>query len=103
MPWYKAEIVTTTLFRPVGLHELALIWDKEMREFPSRLPGQRIFYPVATIGYARQIARDWNVADEKSGFAGFVTSFGVDEKYLSSLEPTPGRFLRACGILGSCR
>jgi len=38
--------MTTTLFRPVGLHELALIWDKGMREYPPRLPHQPIFYPV---------------------------------------------------------
>jgi transposase len=32
--------MTTVLFRPVGLHELALIWDKGMRGFPPRLPHQ---------------------------------------------------------------
>jgi hypothetical protein len=64
--------MTTTLFRPVGLQELALVWDKGMREFPPRLPHQPIFYPVANIEYARTIARDWNTVDEKSGFAGFV-------------------------------
>ena len=79
--------VTAALFRPVGLHELALIWDKDMGEFPPRLPSQPIFYPVANITYARQIARDWNGSDEKSGFAGFITSFDVDKAYLSGLEP----------------
>jgi hypothetical protein len=39
----------TTLFRPAGLHELSLIWDSGMREFPPRLPHQPIFYPVATL------------------------------------------------------
>lgn len=42
----------TTLFRPVGLQELSLIWDSGMREFPPRLPHQPIFYPVATKEYA---------------------------------------------------
>lgn len=56
-----------------------------MREFPPRLPSQSIFYPVANVTYARQIARDWNVSDERSGFAGFVTSFDVDKNYLSGL------------------
>jgi len=79
--------VTATLFRPVGLHELALIWDKAVGDFPPRLPSQPIFYPVANITYTRQIARDWNRSDEKSGFAGFVTSFDVDKAYLSGLEP----------------
>jgi len=79
--------MTTTLFRPVGLHELALIWDKGMREFPPRLPHQPIFYPVVNIEYACQIARDWNTVDEKSGFAGFVTAFELDKSYLSKFEP----------------
>ena len=68
----------TTLFRPVGLHELALIWDWEMREFPPQLPHQPIFYPVINADYARQIARDWKTRDANSGFAGFVTDFAVD-------------------------
>ncbi len=58
-----------------------------MREFPLRLPSQPIFYPVANITYARQIARDWNVADDRSGFAGFVTSFDVEKSYLAKFEP----------------
>ena len=77
----------TVLFRPVGLHELALIWDAGMRGFPPRLPHQPILYPVANIDYARQIARNWNTADEKSGYAGFVTSYDLDESYLSNFEP----------------
>lgn len=77
----------TTLFRPVGLHELALIWDSGMREFPPRLPHQPIFYPVANVEYAAQIARDWNTKDEGSGFAGYVTQFAVPEAYLADFEP----------------
>ena len=77
----------TTLFRPVGLHELALIWDSGMREFPPRLPHQPIFYPVANVVYATQIARDWNTKDEGSGFAGYVTQFAVPEACLSDFEP----------------
>jgi len=75
--------MTTTLFRPVGLHELALIWDSGMREFPPRLPHQPIFYPVTNSEYARQIARDWNTRDEKSGFAGFVTEFAIENGYIA--------------------
>ncbi len=77
----------TTLFRPVGLHELALIWDSGMREFPPRLTHQPIFYPVANIDYAVQIARDWNTKDETSGFSGYVTQFAVPESFLASFEP----------------
>jgi len=67
-----------TLFRPVGPKELALIRRSGWREFPPRLPGQPIFYPVLNVEYAIQIARDWNVKD--SG-AGFVTRFQVDAAF----------------------
>ena len=76
----------TTLFRPVGLQELALLWDSGMREFPPRLVQQPIFYPVVNLEYARQIARDWNTPDSDSGYAGFVTQFDVSSTYLSKYE-----------------
>lgn len=75
------------LFRPVGLEELALLWESGMREFPPRLIHQPIFYPVLNLEYARQIARDWNTPDVNSGFAGFVTQFAVSSTYLSKFEP----------------
>src|SRR3546814_5646235 len=52
---------TITLWRPVGLAEMALIRESGMRAFPPRLPEQPIFYPVTTEDYAIKIARDWNV------------------------------------------
>ena len=75
----------TTLFRPVGLNELSLIWDSGMRGFPPRLPHQPIFYPVANIEYATQIARDWNTKD--GSFAGYVTEFEIDDSYIAAFEP----------------
>lgn len=77
----------TTLFRPVGLEELSLIWDTGMRQFPPRLPHQPIFYPVANVEYATQIGRDWNTKDESSGFAGYVTKFVVPGTYLADFQP----------------
>lgn len=74
----------TKLYRPVGLHELALIWDSGCREFPPRLPDQPIFYPVTSLDYATQIARDWNT--KTSTFAGYVTSFDVDGRFLDQFE-----------------
>jgi len=71
---------TTTLFRPVGPKELALIASSGYREFPPRLPQQPIFYPVLNEEYARQIARGWNVKD--SG-AGYVTRFAVRKEFLA--------------------
>ena len=79
----------TTLFRPVGLHELSLVWDSGMRAFPLCLPHQPIFYPVANREYATQIARDWNAND--SSFAGYVTKFSVDDSHLAHYEATQGR------------
>jgi hypothetical protein len=69
---------TLTLYRPVGVHELALIAASAYRAFPPRLSSQPIFYPVLTETYAVEIARDWNTKDAASGFAGFVTRFAVD-------------------------
>ncbi len=71
---------TTTLYRPVGPKELALIVQSGYRAFPPRLPEQPIFYPVTNEEYAAQIARDWNVS--ASG-VGFVTRFAVRSKFLS--------------------
>jgi hypothetical protein len=69
-----------TLYRPVGPEELELIAASGWRQFPPRLTGQPIFYPVTNEAYATQIARDWNV---KQNGAGFVTRFQVDAYYLS--------------------
>ena len=71
------------LYRPVGIYELRLIAESGWVTFPPRLAGQPIFYPVLDEDYAVQIARDWNVDDESSGFAGFVTTFDVDDTFAS--------------------
>ena len=71
---------TTTLYRPVGPTELALIEQSGWKAFPPRLPDQPIFYPVKNEDYAIQIARDWNVPASGSGF---VTRFEVDADFLS--------------------
>jgi hypothetical protein len=81
-----AALKTTTLFRPVGPKELALIRASGLTEFPPRLPEQPIFYPVLDREYAEQIARDWNAKDPKTGHQGFVTQFDVDAQYLSRFE-----------------
>jgi hypothetical protein len=71
-------MATVTLYRPVGPKELALIEASSWRAFPPRLPEQPIFYPVTNEDYAVQIARDWNVRADGSGF---VTRFKVDAEY----------------------
>jgi len=75
-----------TLYRPVGLVEAQLVLKSDAKGFPPRLPEQPIFYPVLTVEYADQIARDWNTRDERSGFAGFVTRFEVDREYASRFD-----------------
>src|SRR5688572_15061063 len=72
------------LYRPVGLEELALIYDSGMKAFPARLPQQPIFYPVLSLEYARQIASDWNAKSGKS--AGYVTQFKVEDEYIGKFE-----------------
>lgn len=74
---------TTTLYRPVGPKELALIEQSGWKKFPPRLPEQPIFYPVMNEQYAAQIARDWNVPASGSGY---VTKFAVLTEYLKKFQ-----------------
>ena len=74
------------LYRPVGVKELELIAATNWTAFPPRLPQQPIFYPVLNFAYAEQIARDWNTQDVRSGFAGFVTKFEVDDTHLAKFQ-----------------
>jgi hypothetical protein len=77
------NIETTTLYRPVGPKELALIEQSGWQRFPPRLPEQPIFYPVMNEEYAIQIARDWNVPASGSGF---VMKFAVLKDYLQKFK-----------------
>jgi hypothetical protein len=75
----------TTLFRPVGTKELALIAATGYKAFPPRLADQPIFYPVTTEAYAVKIARDWNTKfDDRRGY---VTRFVVDQAFLGRYQP----------------
>ena len=74
----------TTLYRPVGSAELALIAAADYAAFPPRLPEQPIFYPVLSEEYARDFASKWNTRDERSGFVGYVTRFRVETAFLSA-------------------
>ena len=71
---------TTTLYRPTGERELALIRSSGWRAFPPRLPDQPFFYPVLNEEYATAIARDWNTRD---GGTGYVLRFAVDDAFLA--------------------
>jgi hypothetical protein len=79
------KIETTTLYRPTGKNELALIEASDYTKFPPRLPEQPIFYPVLNEQYATQIARDWN-AKYNADRLGYVTKFQVRSDYLADFE-----------------
>lgn len=70
----------TTLFRPTGPEEIALVRKSGFRRWPPRLAGQPIFYPVTNREYAIQIARDWNV--KESGY-GCITRFHVRASFMT--------------------
>jgi len=72
------------LWRPVGLDEMALVYESEMTAFPPRLPEQPIFYPVLNEAYADQIAKDWNA--KQTPFAGYVLEFEVPDAIASQYE-----------------
>jgi hypothetical protein len=76
---------TTTLYRPTGKNELALIEASSYTKFSPRLPEQPMFYPVLNEEYATQIARDWN-AKYNADKLGYVTKFEVRSDYLADFE-----------------
>jgi hypothetical protein len=72
------------LYRPVGMEDLRLIYRFGLRTFSPRLPEQPIFYPVLNLGYAEQIAHDWNT--KSRSFAGYVTRSEVEDSYVDRFE-----------------
>lgn len=74
---------TTTLYRPTGPEELALVQAAGFRRWPPRLPEQTIFYPVTNQAYAAEIASKWNARDGKPGF---VTRFRVRVEFMARYE-----------------
>lgn len=76
-------MLAATLYRPIGPLELALIEQTGCTRFPPRKKEQPFFYPVLNQEYAVQIARDWNVPAEGSGY---VVRFLVKASFLSQFE-----------------
>ena len=74
------------LYRPVGQAELDLIIAANYRSYPPRLPEQPIFHPVLNEKYAREIAEKWNKKSADSGYAGYVTTFVIDDAYISGFD-----------------
>ena len=71
------------LYRPVGQAEYDLIAQSGFTAYPPRLPEQPIFYPVLNERYAREIAEKWNKRYADSQFTGFLTTFEIDDAYIS--------------------
>lgn len=71
------------LYRPVGQAEYDLIAQSGFTAYPPRLPEQPIFYPVLNERYAREIAEKWNRRYADSQYTGFVTTFEIDDAYIS--------------------
>ena len=71
------------LYRPVGQAEYDLIAQSGFTSYPPRLPEQPIFYPVLNERYAREIAEKWNKRYADSQYTGFVTTFEIDDAYIS--------------------
>ena len=74
---------TVTMFRPTGPEELKLVVDSDYMQWPPRLDGQPIFYPVTNEQYAIDISSDWNVRD--SGI-GYVTRFEVLKDFVDRYQ-----------------
>ena len=70
---------TTTLYRPAGPAEMALVEESGYRRWPPRLPEQPIFYPVTNEEYAIEITRQWNVP---AYGVGYVTRFEVESVFM---------------------
>ena len=71
------------LYRPVGQAEYDLIAQSGFTAYPPRLPEQPIFYPVLNECYAREIAEKWNKRYPDSQYTGYVTTFEIDDGYIS--------------------
>ena len=71
------------LYRPVGQAECDLIAQSGYTAYPPCLPEQPIFYPVLNERYAREIAEKWNKKYPDSQYTGYVTTFEIDDGYIS--------------------
>ncbi len=74
------------LYRPVGQAELDLIAKSDYLKYPPRLPEQPIFYPVLNEKYAYEITEKWNKKSADSGYAGYVTTFEINDEYISQYD-----------------
>jgi hypothetical protein len=72
------------LYRPVELEELCLVYQDDMRAFPSLLPQQRTFCAVLGEQDAIEVAR--RLSTDTDSRAGFVTRFSLDDPAAQAFE-----------------
>ena len=78
------------LYRPVGQAEYDLIAQSSFAAYPPRLPEQPIFYPVLNERYARELSEKWNRRYPDSQYTGDVTTFEIDDGYISQFPVQTG-------------
>ena len=69
---------TITMYRPCGQAEMDLVKASGYTQWPPRLPGQDIFYPVTNEAYAHEV-NAWNVREFG---VGYVTRFEVNSDFV---------------------
>jgi len=74
---------TTILYRPVGLRELEAVL--EHGAFPAP-PGGLALFLVFNGRHAEEVAKEMNAGDPASGFAGFVTAWRSDARFLERYD-----------------
>jgi hypothetical protein len=74
---------TVALYRPVGPEEFKLLEEAGFARWPPRLDWQPIFYPVANIDYAIEIAEKWNVPAKGTAW---VIRFEVERSFMDRYE-----------------
>jgi hypothetical protein len=81
----------TTLYRPIGAAEYALLVRQGFAAWPPRLADQPIVHLATSEAHATIVAREWNVHDAACGFVGYVTRCAVRSAFLA---PYPLRTVR---------
>ena len=74
---------TILLFRSTGPAELEQLKENDFTRWPPRLPDQPIFYPVLHESYAEEVARNWNVPEDRMAY---VTRFLVKKSFIDQYE-----------------
>lgn len=72
-----------TLFKSLSPAQLAAVVASDWRQFLQEAPQQTIFYPKMYVGYAEQIAKQWNAPQYS---AGYVVGFTMPRTFMDRYE-----------------